>query len=186
MAYVYRHIRLDKNEPFYIGIANTDIYRASTKRNRNKIWTCIANKTTFRIEILIDNLTWEDACKKEKEFIQIYGRIDLNNGCLANLTDGGEGTLGRSYCASKEHRSNLSIASFGKKMSKEAKEKMSKAKKVAVIQYSLNGDFIKEYPGLLDARKAIGAKNSTNIMRCCKGLFKQAYGYKWKYKTIEK
>jgi hypothetical protein len=42
MAYVYRHIRLDKNEPFYIGIGKDDyssFKRAyHTGNKRNKIW----------------------------------------------------------------------------------------------------------------------------------------------------
>ena len=39
MAYVYMHIREDKNEPFYIGIGNDDngYKRAYSKRNRNTI-----------------------------------------------------------------------------------------------------------------------------------------------------
>ena len=35
MAILYRHIRLDKNVPFYIGIGK-DIKRAYSKSNRNK------------------------------------------------------------------------------------------------------------------------------------------------------
>ena len=37
MAYIYRHIRLDKNVPFYIGISEKDIYRATITRCRNRI-----------------------------------------------------------------------------------------------------------------------------------------------------
>lgn len=40
MAYLYRHIRLDKNQPFYIGISNVDDdYKRAYKRScRNKYW----------------------------------------------------------------------------------------------------------------------------------------------------
>lgn len=39
MAYVYRHIRLDKNEPFYIGIGSDNKYsRAKQKTGRNDRW----------------------------------------------------------------------------------------------------------------------------------------------------
>lgn len=94
MAYVYRHIRLDKNIPFYIGIGNDDTYfRANDKNGRNKYWQNIANKTSYEVEIIIDNISWEDACKKEIEFIAIYGRKN-DGGILANLTKGGEGKLG--------------------------------------------------------------------------------------------
>ena len=43
MAFVYRHIRLDKNEPFYIGIGKK-IYRAYSMKGRNKYWLRIINK----------------------------------------------------------------------------------------------------------------------------------------------
>jgi hypothetical protein len=97
MAYVYRHIRLDKNEPFYIGIGGeTDgkYKRAYQSRSRNNIWQKIVNKTDYRVEIIMDGLTWEEACQKEIELIALYGRKDLNKGTLSNLTDGGDGALG--------------------------------------------------------------------------------------------
>lgn len=93
MAVVYRHIRVDKNEPFYIGIGDNK-KRAYSHRSRNKYWKNIA-KQGYEVEILFDDLTWEQACEKEKEFITLYGRKDLNTGTLVNLTDGGDGALGR-------------------------------------------------------------------------------------------
>jgi hypothetical protein len=99
MAYVYRHIRLDKNEPFYIGIGEKE-KRAYSIYDRSALWKKIVKKSNYEVEILFYDLTWEKACEKEKEFIKLYGRIDLKNGCLANLTDGGEGATG--YKHSKE------------------------------------------------------------------------------------
>lgn len=123
MAYVYRHIRLDKNEPFYIGIGKSEDYkRAFTSNHRNKIWTLIKNKTDIEVEILFDNISWEEACNKEKEFILLYGRKDLNTGTLANLTIGGDGKVGS--IISKETREKLSLASKGKKRPKELMEKI--------------------------------------------------------------
>ena len=57
--YLYKHIRLDKNIPFYIGIGtkkksnlNCVIYaRANDKVTRNKIWKDIT-KSLYIIEIL--------------------------------------------------------------------------------------------------------------------------------------
>jgi hypothetical protein len=94
MAYVYRHIRLDKNEPFYIGISNDAMHeRANSTKRKNKYWKRIFNKTEIRIEIMLDDLTWEEACVKEREFISLYGRKDLKIGTLVNMTDGGEGLI---------------------------------------------------------------------------------------------
>ena len=150
MAYVYRHIRLDKNEPFYIGIgSDTNYKRAYSKRNRNKYWNNIVAKSEYRVDILLDDISREEAIQKEVEFINLYGRRDKNTGTLSNLTDGGEGIFG--YVASMETRlkmglsqmgnqkyklrttpieeinKKISIANKGKKMSDEFKQKLSKA-----------------------------------------------------------
>ena len=134
MAIVYRHIRLDKNEPFYIGISDKDEKRPYTKSKRNKIWNDIVKKTDYEVEILFDDLTWEQSIEKEKEFIKLYGRIDNGTGTLANLTDGGEGSLNCSH--TEESRKKISESKkgekhhyFGKKLSNEHIIKMSEAKK---------------------------------------------------------
>lgn len=187
MAYLYRHIRHDKNEPFYIGIGKSEnnYDRASCDYKRNSIWNNIANKTEFDIEIVLDNLSWEEAKLKEKEFIALYGRIDIKTGTLSNMTNGGDGTNGRKYTPSKEHKKNISKSSLGKKMSDSAKKKMSTNQKLPILQFDLDGVFIKEWDGVIDATRSVG-KHSTNIMRCCQGKFKQAYGFIWKYKYPEK
>lgn len=115
MAYVYRHIRLDKNEPFYIGIGSncTKVMykRAKETHGRNKIWKDIVAKTKYAIEILIDNISIEEAQIREVYFISLYGKI-INGGMLANLTDGGEGCLGLIH--SDETKAKLSNAKKGR------------------------------------------------------------------------
>lgn len=91
---VYRHIRLDKNVPFYIGIG-TRKSRAYDK-GRNRIWKNIAAKTNYEVEILFDDLTRPQAEAKERELITLYGRLDLKTGTLANLTNGGDEGGGQS------------------------------------------------------------------------------------------
>lgn len=145
MAYVYRHIRLDKNEPFYIGIGNDTYYRRSrNKSRRNNLWKKIVSKTEYEIEILFDNISYEFAQKKEIEFISLYGRINKGTGTLANLTDGGESLIG--LVKTKEHidkirntlkgrklpdthRKNISLGQIGRIHSEESKLKMSISKK---------------------------------------------------------
>jgi hypothetical protein len=130
MPYLYRHIRLDKNEPFYIGIGNDNTYRrAFEKSRRNKIWYDITSKSNYEVEILLCDLTWDNACKKEREFIKLYGRKDLGTGTLSNLTDGGEGALGRKYITSIETKAKLSKSHKGKKVSEEVKKRMSQTRK---------------------------------------------------------
>lgn len=108
MAYVYRHIRLDKNQPFYIGIgSDNNFIRANDFKpsRRNNIWNKIFLKTNIEVEILFENLTWDECCEKEKEFIKIYGRIDNKTGILSNLTDGGDGSVG--FIITEERRNLL-------------------------------------------------------------------------------
>jgi len=109
MAYVYEHIRLDSNKVFYLGIGSDNIYkRANEKTRRNNIWKNITKKTAYKVNILFDNLSYEEAKIKEIELIKKYGRIDLGNGILCNMTDGGDGTINKIY--TKEYRQKLSLA----------------------------------------------------------------------------
>ena len=125
MAYVYRHIRLDKNEPFYIGIgSDMTNKRANERARRSELWKKIVAKSEYEIEILMDGITFDEAKLKEIEFIKLYGRIDLGNGTLANLTDGGDGLINRIF--TPEHRSKLSLSQIGKKLSEEQKDKLRK------------------------------------------------------------
>lgn len=103
--YLYRHTRLDKDEPFYIGIGTkrrdreaktnkTEYQRAYAKSGRNSVWKNITVKTDYEVEILLESDNYEFIKQKEVEFITLYGRINKKSGILANLTDGGEGTKG--------------------------------------------------------------------------------------------
>lgn len=95
--YLYRHIRIDKNEPFYIGIGTTlknagtyrsEYYRAHKFKGRTLIWRNIANKG-YTIDILFESNCRSVICEKEKEFISLYGVIS-EGGTLCNFTQGGE------------------------------------------------------------------------------------------------
>jgi hypothetical protein len=149
MAYVYKHIRKDTNEIFYIGIGKAK-RRLTNKHNRNDRWTKVVNKVGFIAEIIEDDLEWEVACKREIELIKFYGRVDLGEGPLVNMTDGGDGRFGSfnggsfGYTHSAESIKKMSDAKkgkpqlwqmgelnhqFGKPLSDEHKKKISDAKK---------------------------------------------------------
>lgn len=115
MAYLYRHIRKDKNQVFYIGVGLKDdnYKRAYSKNQRNKHWKNIVNNTDYEVEIIIDNLDCLNVFEKEKEFINIYGRNDLNIGTLCNLTDGGEGIV--NFKHSEEFKKRMSELRKGSK-----------------------------------------------------------------------
>ena len=52
-----------------------------------------------------------------------------------------------------------------------------------VIQYDLNGNFIKLWDCMIDAINELNLRKSSwsSISQCCKGKRKSAYGYIWKY-----
>jgi len=124
MAYIYKHFRKDTNEVFYIGIAKTK-RRITSHTNRNPHWLHIVNKVGFEFEIIESDLSWEDACEKEKYWIKYYGRNDLNEGTLVNMTDGGDGV----FNISAESKSQMSLAKKGKLLSYEHKKNIGIAVK---------------------------------------------------------
>ena len=127
--YLYRHIRLDTGEPFYIGVGtkpknatNSEYCRAYTYNNRSNFWKNIVAKTDYEIEILLESNDYDFIKQKEIEFITLYGREDLGTGILCNLTDGGDGTLNRP--CSQETKDRISIANKGKTPSEETLNKI--------------------------------------------------------------
>jgi hypothetical protein len=98
--YLYQHIRLDTNEPFYIGIGtkynhNKDYTRAKAYgTQRNNIWRGIVSRTDYNVIILHESNDYDFIKSKEIEYINKYGQIIKNTGTLCNLTDGGDGVLG--------------------------------------------------------------------------------------------
>lgn len=160
MAYVYRHIRADKNIPFYIGIGSDEEYkRANTKSGRNVVWNRIANKHGYDVEIMMDGLAWQEACKKEIEFILLYGRMNLGNGPLCNQTDGGDGAK------------NLPL---------EIREKIYDSTRKPVCQYDKTGRFIKLFRSVADANRELGV-TETAVSACMKGGTKTVKGYVFRW-----
>lgn len=113
-----------------------------------------------------------------------------------NATIGGEGTNG--YKMSPEALENNRKAHLGCKLTKEQKKKIGDAlrgrtrepemiargaikRRKPVLQYSIDGEFIKEYEGISFIENHDGA----SISMCCSGKLNQAYGYIWRYKTSE-
>lgn len=112
---VYMWVRED-NTPYYVGIGNPR--RPYTGKR------CCGNPPPReRILVLHKGLNWEEACKIEKELISLYGRKDLGTGILRNLTDGGDGALN----LSEKTRESISQSKRGKPRQKETREKISES-----------------------------------------------------------
>lgn len=127
--YVYLHLRGDNGEPFYVGKGKEDRYKAV---NRSQHWKNIVKKYGYDTIFLEDNLTENEALEKEIYWIKRIGRIELNEGPLINLTNGGEGTSGRKrtgYRHTEEAKRKISEAGLGRVFSDETKDKISKSNK---------------------------------------------------------
>ena len=131
MYSVYLHKRKTDNSVFYIGIGNNK--RPYIKSNRSKFWKNEVNKHDYNVEILSNNLTWENAQEAEIYLINLYGRRDNNTGCLVNLTDGGDGSPGTIV-------SNETKCKISKKLKKfySKNEHHSKGIKIDTSNYNRN------------------------------------------------
>lgn len=137
---VYTHSRLD-GTVFYVGIGSPN--RPHSERNCNQHWHNIVQKYGgYSINILHQNLTWEQACAIEIELIKKYREI--SGAKLCNLTAGGDGSKGlvhspesrakrsavlKGRLISEEHRLKIGVALKGRVFSEEARERMSASQK---------------------------------------------------------
>lgn len=134
--YIYRHIRRDKDEVFYIGkgtFTKRHKYDRAHAEKKNPLWRSVVAKCGgYDVEMMMEFDTEAECFAKEREFIALYGRRDTGKGTLCNLTDGGEGHLG--IVISDERRRKMSDLvsgerhpNFGKMLSPETCRKKSEA-----------------------------------------------------------
>lgn len=159
---VYKHTN-KINGKCYIGITS----QCTNKRWRNgkgykgQIFYNAIQKygwDNFEHEILYTNLTEEEAKEKEIEYIKKYKTN--NNKFGYNATLGGDGIKG--YIHNEE--------SFFKI-------------KNPIMQFDLNGTFIKEYSSIADACRENNLFNYSLIYKCCIDKNKTAYGFIWIFKN---
>lgn len=165
----------------------------------------------FEHIILFENLTREEACKKEIELISKYKTMDKDYGY--NLCEGGNLTVG--YHHSIKSREKMSNARkglyvgeknpmygksgelapmYGKHFTEEHKRKISEAKKgntkpyieklgKKIDQYDINNNFIKTWASISLIEKELNLKG-THISRVCRNKRKTTGGYVFKYHQI--
>ena len=123
----------------------------------------------------------EQALELESELMKWYDSIE--NGY--NSSEYGSGH----YKRSEELKRKLSEVHtgekhpmFGKHFSEEHRKHLSEAKGInGILQFSKDGEFIAEYPSIMEASRQTGCNNS-HISSCCKGKRKSCGGYIWRYK----
>lgn len=110
----------------------------------------------FKHEILFEGLAYEDACKKEKDLIRKYKTTDRKYGY--NISIGGD---------------NGAIGAFNNRLSKK------------VYLYDIEGNYIREFPSMMEAERITGINNSA-ICSCCKGKIAYTKDYRWSYEKEDK
>jgi hypothetical protein len=214
--YVYCHRRKTDGKCFYIGKGTGN--RFKSKSGRNQYWHNIVNKHDFEPEILIDNLTEEEAFQLESEYCKNIGYGNLCNLHIENGWGGHSKTEEtkqklytdirnkhvseslKGYKQTKEHvkkrsdhlkgKSNLKNKKpkpdgFGDKVSNKLKGGQRISIRKSILQYDLEGNFIKEWFSILEVCKILfnDVSKNPNITACCKNRIKSAYGFAWKYKN---
>jgi len=169
MAIVYFHRRKDTNEIFYVGIGKTRA-RAKSTQARSNFWKGIVKKYGYYIEIAHSDLTWDEACELEIKYIKEFGRRDLGLGNLVNMTDGGEGVIGKSVDA----RRRIGEAHRGKKLSKETREKLSKRLKVVMNELPQETKKRMSRKGMKHTKESIKKISIAGKLRCGKPLTEDA------------
>lgn len=89
--YLYFYLRSDYT-PYYVGKGKDNRAYKKAKDHNIKV-----PKNKSHIIILHDNLSELQSLILERYYIRWFGRKDNGTGILRNLTDGGEGTSGRTY-----------------------------------------------------------------------------------------
>lgn len=59
-------------------------------------------------------------------------------------------------------------------------EALAEKNRIRVNQYDLQGNFIKQWKSANECKSVLGFDNS-HIAKCCRGVYKHAYGFKWSY-----
>ena len=185
-----RHLYSMNNKQKDFSSYNTYIHRAMRKYG-------IEN---FSWRILEDNVSDDALAMLEMVYIDMFDTYNLGY----NSTHGGEGSFGfrhteenkqriaesnRVRGVSEETKKKISESNKGKKKSDNFKKKLRESSlrlySKSVLQYTLDGEFVKEWSNTIDATRSFTNKKTANIRVACIGKQRTAYGYIWKYKNNE-
>jgi len=106
--YVYEWIRLDTNEPFYVGKGHGDRYFRTN--SRSDYFKNIYKKVPTAVSILIENLSEKEALEYECWYINEYKFVFGYD--LCNLTDGGDGISGYKHTEENIKKNRMQTHGF--------------------------------------------------------------------------
>jgi hypothetical protein len=164
-------------EPFYVGVSKNegrsinhlayarkymkDGIVPRSKQKIFKITSILKNGLEPVITMVRDNLTESDAYELEIRAIATIGRVNMKTGPLLNVLIGGQIIDGELISKILSERIDI-----------------SQEKSRPVKRFTVNGDFIDEWPSVAKAKTELSINH---IDACCRGQRKSAGGYTWKY-----
>lgn len=198
--YIYKLTDPITDEIRYVGKTNNLVRRFSGHINRSKTnnfhsakWINSLIEKGFKPVIsIIEECTEKNWEEREIYWISYYRELFD----LTNILDGGGhsatyGRLGKPW--SDEQRINNRKSRLGVNVNHTDEGKKNRAdgirrycdkNKKKVFQYSLDGEFIKEWGSSVDAGLELNITHS-NITKVCKGVRKKAGDFIWSYDKIE-
>lgn len=206
--YVYMLIDPSNNEPFYVGKGQGDRMYHHTQPSQRKYNPLKAHRIKKILErgddIVYKMIIFEDeqqAFNYEIELIKKYGKFCDGTGILTNLDDGGRGgssgrpittavrkklKLRKRTLHSKEGRKAIGVGHEGPK-TKEHRDSIQRSCPTSnpVVRFDLIGGEIVDYVSARDASIKTGV-DCSQIIYCCKGRYKTAGGFGWRYKLPPK
>lgn len=184
---VYAHTSPEEPPRYYIGITSRPVEERWNEgrgyKGQKRFYEAIQKFgwDNFDHDIISHDLSFEDAVELESWLIKQLRCNEPDKGF--NISPGGgvsRNVVGKSYQRKTDRR-----------MSEASKEKMREARRKnptacihpkAVLQFDLDGNYIKEFNSVSEAGASIGLSNVSDISRCCKGSLASAYGYAWAFK----
>ena len=226
--YTYIYIDPDNRQPFYVGKGTgnrfrchvnnahawergTHIVSAEAARKYEKILEIEQRGSKPDVVIVFESEKEIDALRMEEKIIKFFGRLDLGEGPLLNMNDGGRGGRRTFGTEIKEKMRQRMLGEnnhmYGKTHGPEALRKMSerfkgkpgtphseehkaklrsdnpggKATAKPVFQIDDCGTIIKEWPSANQAARFVGASKG-NLCRTAKnGSTEKTKGYWWRF-----
>ena len=174
------------NGMIYIGMTSQSIqHRRNCGYQHNARMKAVTKRygwKAVKTEVLCDNLSLEEASKKEQEYIEQFNATEENVGY--NISKGGKA----SYYGAKHtegYKKRMSDLYKGKPFTKEHRENMAKAhakEYKPVVMRTLNGELVACFNSLTEAASYVGGYKA-NISRVCQSQ-KPYKGYLWEFMKV--
>lgn len=196
MINIYKLICPNTFQVKYVGKTKESLNKRLNKHIYNKMNNAPVNKWIKKLILngqkpiieLIEQVDLSIWSEKEKHWILFYKNQDFK---LLNVTEGGDvGSLGYKHTElAKIKISKANSKPKSKEWIKNATNAMIKTVSVPILQFDKNNNLIKKWDSFCFAAKCIKPDNYKsaikNIHACCNNKRKTAYGFIWKYESID-